>query len=247
MCRLLGFSSKNSSSIPQLLGQDLDNFIALSEIHCDGWGYSHVEHASHHAEKFREPIPAIDSTHLTEQISAPTDGALLHFRWASKGLDVKESNTHPFTYKDITFIHNGSFKPFDVLKPYISDEYLARAEGDTDSELYFLYLLTEIKKHGFLPGIKSALTFIKDNIDHSSANMMIMNKDFFVTAARYNQDRIPDLFKKDVDYYELRYKEVDGAVLVASSGWNQEGWTQLTNDSLLIVDRSDQSHSTLSI
>jgi hypothetical protein len=77
--------------------------------------------------------------------------------------------------------------------------------------------------------------------------MMIMNKDFFVTACRYNQDRIPDLFKKDLDYYELRYKEVDGAVLVASSGWNQEGWTQLTNDSLLIVDRSDQSHSTLTI
>ena len=189
----------------------------------------------------------MDSTHLTEQISAPTDGALLHFRWASKGLDVKESNTHPFTYEGITFIHNGSFKPFDGLKPYISDEYLKLAQGDTDSELYFLYLLTEIKKHGFLPGIKSALTFIKDNIDHSSANMMIMNKDFFVTACRYNQDRIPDLFKKDIDYYELRYKDVDGAVLVASSGWNQEGWTQLTNDSLLIVDRSDQSHSTLSI
>ena len=77
--------------------------------------------------------------------------------------------------------------------------------------------------------------------------MMIMNKDFFVTACRYNQDRIPDLFKKDVDYYELRYKEVDGSVLVASSGWNQQGWTMLKNDSLLIVDRSDQSVSTLDI
>ena len=38
-----------------------------------------------------------------------------------------------------------------------------------------------------------------------------------------------------------------GSVLVASSGWNQEGWTMLPNDSLLIVDRSDQSHSTLTI
>jgi predicted glutamine amidotransferase len=247
MCRLLGFSSKNSSSLPQLLGQDLDKFVALSSIHCDGWGYAHVEHSSHHAEKFREPIPAIDSAHLKEELDTPTDGALLHFRWASKGLDVKESNTHPFTHEGITFIHNGSFRPFDVLKPYISEEYLALAQGDTDSELYFLYLLTEIKKHGFLQGITSALRFIKENIDHSSANMMIMNKDFFVTACRYNQDRIPDLFKKDIDYYELRYKEVDGSVLVASSGWNQEGWTMLPNDSLLIVDRSDQSHSTLAI
>ena len=247
MCRLLGFCSKNSSTLPQLLGQDLDKFVALSQIHCDGWGYAHIEHSSTTAEKFREPIPAIDSPHLTEQINTPTDGALLHFRWASKGLDVKEVNTHPFTYKDITFIHNGSFRPFDTLAPYISDTYKKLIQGDTDSELYFYYLLTEIDKHGFIEGITSALKFIKANIDHSSANMMIMNKDYFVTACRYNQDRIPDLFKKDLDYYELRYKEIDGAVLVASSGWNQDGWTMLDNDSLLIVNRNDQSHQVRAI
>ena len=247
MCRLLGFCSKNSSTLPQLLGQDLDKFVALSQIHCDGWGYAHIEHSSTTAEKFREPIPAIDSPHLTEQINTPTDGALLHFRWASKGLDVKEVNTHPFTYKDITFIHNGSFRPFDTLAPYISDTYKKLIQGDTDSELYFYYLLTEIDKHGFIEGIASAVKFIKANIDHSSANMMIMNKDYFVTACRYNQDRIPDLFKKDIDYYELRYKEVDGAVLVASSGWNQDGWTMLNNDSLLIVNRNDQSHQVRAI
>lgn len=247
MCRLLGFCSKNSSTLPQLLGQDLDKFVALSQIHCDGWGYAHIEHSSTTAEKFREPIPAIDSPHLTEQINTPTDGALLHFRWASKGLDVKEVNTHPFTFKDITFIHNGSFRPFDTLAPYVSDTFKKLIQGDTDSELYFYYLLTEIDKHGFIEGITSALKFIKANIDHSSANMMIMNKDYFVTACRYNQDRIPDLFKKDLDYYELRYKEIDGAVLVASSGWNQDGWTLLNNDSLLIVNRNDQSHQVRAI
>jgi len=120
-------------------------------------------------------------------------------------------------------------------------------QGDTDSELYFYYVLTEIDKHGFVDGITAALKFIKNNIDHSSANMMIMNKDFFITACRYNQDRIPDLFKKDIDYYELRYKVVDGAVLVASSGWNQDGWTMLNNDSLLIVDRNDQTISTVEL
>ena len=243
MCRLLGFSSKNSSTLPQLLGENLDKFVALSQIHCDGWGYAHVDHASTGSMNFKEPIPAIDSAHLKEQLETPVDGALLHFRWASKGLDVKESNTHPFTHDGISFIHNGSFRPFDVLKPYIAPEYLELAQGDTDSELYFLYLLTEIRKEGFLAGIQSALSFIKHNIDHSSANMMIMNKDYFVTACRYNQDRIPDLFKKDIDYYELRYKETPESVLVASSGWNQDGWTMLRNDSLLIVNRdTSQSH-----
>ena len=147
MCRLLGFSSKNSSSLPQLLGQDLDKFVSLSQIHCDGWGYALINHAETKAEKFREPIPAIDTPHLKEHIDAATDGALLHFRWASKGLDVKESNTHPFTYEGITFIHNGSFRPFDNLAPYISDKYKKLVQGDTDSELYFYFLLTEIDKH----------------------------------------------------------------------------------------------------
>lgn len=247
MCRLLGFSSKNSSSLPKLVGQDLDKFVSLSKIHCDGWGYAHVEHSSARAQMFREPIPAIDSLHLLEEIERPTDGGLLHFRWASTGLDVKESNTHPFSYEGISFIHNGSFRPFDNLAPFISEKFKKMVQGETDSELYFYYLLTEIDKHGFLSGITSALRFIKANIDHSSANMMIMNKDFFVTACRYNQDRIPELFKNDVDYYQLRYKEFDGSVVVGSSGWDQTGWTMLENNSLLIVDRIDQSHSTLAI
>ena len=243
MCRLLGFSANSSSTLPGLLGDDLDNFISLSAIHCDGWGYSHVGHNSAEVEKFREPIPAVNSKHLVEQLSAPSDGGLLHFRWASKGLDIKEDNTHPFTHDGVTFIHNGSFAPFDVLKPFISEEFLALVKGETDSELYFYFLLTEIKKHGFMPGIMSAMRFIKDNISHSSANMIIMNQDLFITACRYNQDRIPELFKKDIDYYELRYKMIDGSVVVASSGWEQTGWTLLENDSLLVVDRSDQSIS----
>ena len=77
--------------------------------------------------------------------------------------------------------------------------------------------------------------------------MMILNKDYFITACRYNQDRIPDLFKKDLDYYELRYKQTPDSVLVASSGWSQDGWTMLKNDSLLVVDRSNNSMRILEI
>ena len=239
----MGFASKNSSSFPKILGDNLDNFLELSLQHPDGWGYSHIDSTSQSASKFREPIPALKSNHLREQIQTDTDGALLHFRWASKGLDIKESNTHPFTYKDITFIHNGSFAPFDVLEPYIADKYKKLFEGETDSERYFYYLLTEIDRHGFLAGIKSALTFIKAEISHSSANMMMMNPHYFVTACRYNQDRIPAAFAGDQDYYELKYKKTTDGIVVASSGWDQGDWTLIPNDSLLVFDRNDQSLS----
>ena len=237
----MGFATQNSSSFPEILGNNLDNFLSLSLQHPDGWGYAHINRTGDTAVKFREAIPALNSTHLQDQLRTNTDGALLHFRWASKGLDIKESNSHPFTYGDITFIHNGSFAPFDVLEPYIADKYKKLFEGETDSERYFYYLLTEIDKYGFIDGIEKALAFIKANISHSSANMMIMNTKYFVTACRYNQDRIPLAFKDDVDYYELRYKKTANGVVVASSGWDQDGWELIPNDSLLIFDRNDQT------
>jgi hypothetical protein len=69
---------------------------------------------------------------------------------------------------------------------------------------------------------------------------MIMNNETFIAACIYNQDRIPDRFKDQIDYYRLKYTERDGNVIVGSSGWNQTGWNELPNGSLLIVDRKSQ-------
>jgi predicted glutamine amidotransferase len=73
--------------------------------------------------------------------------------------------------------------------------------------------------------------------------MMMMNPHYFVTACRYNQDRIPAAFADDQDYYELKYKKTTDGIVVASSGWNQGDWTLIPNDSLLVFDRDTQSLS----
>jgi predicted glutamine amidotransferase len=70
--------------------------------------------------------------------------------------------------------------------------------------------------------------------------MMIINSEYFIAACIYNQDKIPEKFKEDIDYYHLKYTKKDGQVVVASSGWNQEGWTDLPNGSLLVVERVGQ-------
>jgi predicted glutamine amidotransferase len=70
--------------------------------------------------------------------------------------------------------------------------------------------------------------------------MMIINSDYFIAACIYNQDKIPSKFKDSPDYYHLKYTTHDGQVVVASSGWNQEGWTDLPNGSVLVVDRVGQ-------
>jgi predicted glutamine amidotransferase len=70
--------------------------------------------------------------------------------------------------------------------------------------------------------------------------MMIINDQTFMAACIYNQDKIPSKFKDSPDYYHLKYTTRNGQVVVASSGWNQDGWQEIPNGSVLVVDRNEQ-------
>ena len=65
---------------------------------------------------------------------------------------------------------------------------------------------------------------------------MITNRDSFVAACIYNQDKIPDRFKDSPDYYHLKYTTKNNQVVVASSGWDQAGWSEIPTGSVLVVD-----------
>jgi predicted glutamine amidotransferase len=148
---------------------------------------------------------------------------------------VSENNTHPFIYEDISFIHNGATYPPAALEPFISPELIPLIQGDTDSERYFYFVITKIKELGFVEGCKAAANYIRANVDYSSINAMIMNEKQWVVICEHHTDRAPDWAPDD--YYELKYKSDAQGVLVASTGWNQPGWTVLANHHMLVIDR----------
>ncbi len=165
MCRLLGYSSQTLTTFGEVVGENFNQFVKLADDHCDGWGIATSEGKS--ADLYKEPVAATKSANFKEQLdSHKSSSALLHLRWATAGMAINENNTHPFTYQDISFIHNGSITPFDCLDPLIDKKYLSLAKGSTDSERYFLYLLTQIEKHGFVEGVKTGLSYIKNNCSY---------------------------------------------------------------------------------
>ena len=217
MCRLLGFVSDQKRNFPELFGNDFQEFVELSKVHCDGWGISNIGSDEKVAQMTREPIMAATSDKFKDKIAnLSTDGALLHIRWATPGLPIKEENSHPFIYEDITFTHNGAIRPATALNDEIDPKYLALCQG-------------------FITGIKNAVNYVRKNKDYSSINGMIMNEDYYVVIAEYDLAKIPPIFTED--YYELRFKKSQKSVMVGSSGWNQDGWEILPNHHLLVVNR----------
>jgi predicted glutamine amidotransferase len=239
MCRLLAYATRSQTTIPEFIGPEFSGFVDLSNIHKDSWGLAFDSDQKMRVEK--TPGTAAQDSQFSQSLqSHPSTGALLHFRWASPGLAVTQENAHPFAYQDISLIHNGAITPYGALEPLVAPEFLSLREGTTDTELYFLFLLTYIKKFGFLAGVNKAIETIRAQFTYSSINSMIMNKDYLIVLSEHDPENKPSW--ADEIYYELRYRVDENGIAVASSGWNQDGWTLMPNHSLLTFNRNDFSH-----
>lgn len=240
----MGYVSRNSTTLPEFIGPDFSGFVELSKVHKDSWGLALDNGQSILLAKKAETA-LVDPNFATTVNTRESDGGLLHFRWASPGLGVNDSNAHPFAYQDISLIHNGAIMPYDSLEPLVAPEFLALREGKTDTELYFLFLLTQISQCGFLEGVNSTISIIREKFRYSSINSMIMNKDYLVVISEHDPKNKPEW--ADEVYYELRYRADQNGLAVASSGWNQEGWELLPNHSRLIYNRRDFTYSVSSL
>lgn len=237
MCRLMGYVSTQDHTISEFVGPRFEDFAALSSLHCDGWGIAGIETGADHPTLVVEPTQASKSDEFKKVTqNAMSNGALLHLRWATAGLPVKEGNTHPFTHGEISFIHNGGIIPASSLHPFIDADLFETMRGDTDSERYFAVIITEIRKAGLVDGIVAAVRRIREECNYTSLNAMVLTPHQMIIINEHTFKAVPP--GQTEAYYDLYYRKDDEGVLVASSGWDQAGWTLIDNHRALVIDRT---------
>lgn len=237
MCRLMGYVSAKDYSISEFTGPRFEDFAALSAFHRDGWGIAELEAGTSIPTLIVEPSQASESATFKKVAEEnKSNGALLHFRWATAGLPVTEGNTHPFTHGEYSFIHNGGVIPATAMDSFIDPDLFAGLRGTTDSERYFATILTQIRKVGLIEGIAAAIRMIREECDYSSLNAMLLTPHAMIIINEHTYKRIPP--GETEAYYDLYYRKDAEGVLVASSGWNQDGWTLIENHRALIIDRA---------
>lgn len=239
MCRLMGFTSKIDTSLSDIAGSHFNEFAALADRHKDGWGFATD------SSLIKETSPATKSNTFYDATVAEEKAALLHFRLATNGFPIDQSNSHPFTRDGISFIHNGAITPADFLRDLIAPELLTELTGVTDSEKYFFSVLTLLKSHSLVESLLQIIRRIKETKNYSSLNCMILSPDQYIIACEYQQERVP--VDQPADYYRLFYKVEADAVVVASSGWDQSGWSEIANHTVVVVNRATLALDFISI
>jgi predicted glutamine amidotransferase len=237
MCRLLGWAAHTPRTLADLLGEeDLAEFTALSRKHGDGWGVAW--HTGEGLQLRKTPDAACSSGEYEQWVhDQATDLGLVHLRWATLGLPVEPANTHPFGYGDVAFAHNGSVSPPASLDELLGAEQRSAMQGTTDSERFFRAVLSASQDGARDGGLDTALagtvTRIAREKKFTSLNCLLATPDVLYAVCRFDPGHEGD---EEEDYFHLRYRVTDDAVVVSSTGWGRD-WEVLGNGELLVVQR----------
>jgi predicted glutamine amidotransferase len=249
VCRLLGYCSRADASLADLIGADgLREFSGLCALHGDGWGMAWYEGSEPVIRK--SPLRADSEPEFEKLTHEPvSDIGLVHLRWATPGLSINERNSHPFRYGQHVLAHNGAIHPQDRLPEMLPPSAERELTGTTDSERYFRLIMSRLADHDgdMVAAIADAAADIDRRFEATnSLNAILLAPDKLYAVCWYYQSRIPAAklrlhgYEREDDigaYFDLAYLATGDAVVVASSGWQQPGWTPVPTGHVLIVDR----------
>ncbi|MFE3857311.1 class II glutamine amidotransferase [Streptomyces griseorubiginosus] len=242
MCRLLGVVSRAPLPLAAALGELAAPFTELSREHADGWGIAAWPGRGGDGPRVVKGIARAAGDRLWDDAlgGTPADAAVLHLRMASPGLPVVPGNTHPFTAGGLAFAHNGFFSPYDALDGLIDPGLLSGAGGGTDSERFFLRVLTLLRDKGPVDALAQAAEDIRARTSFASLNCLLLTREALYAYA--DEDPESEVSRRrGPDFFRLRYRADGERVVVASSGVPQPdgAWSVLPYRRVLEVRRGD--------
>ena len=258
MCRLLGIVSAAPYDFNLVLCEAPRSMVKLSREHRDGWGMAtHAGTAGTDWSLHRSTLTASDDPTFSE-LAHQTQGriTIAHVRQKTVG-PVRRENTHPFQRGNWVFAHNGTVKDVTWLREQVSELRLGEIRGDTDSELFFAFLLSRLDAAELTTApvgpatdevIRSALLEATARSDFGSLDALLSNGEALYVA-RFGR---PLFFLERVPDGRWPGAVESGAVpvarrhclVVASEPLTDEAWTPLEPGTLLRMQADPEPRST---
>jgi predicted glutamine amidotransferase len=253
MCRLVGWVSRTPTSLADLIGEDgLAELTTLSHQHSDGWGIAWWEGGELRSQTSH--LPAHSSPdYAAAAREVRSDAGLLHLRWATHGIAIAPANTHPFLVDDWAFGHNGAVRPAEGLLSLLSRHEIDDLRGDTDSERLLHVLLARVRAHGLDEGLRRMVEDVCRDLTPSSLNALLLGRDELTAVCCHGSDSEGDgpavegPPEDQPGYFDLRWRQQDGAVVVASQPLGSAQWRRLQNGTALVVRRGSAQPRTVLI
>jgi glutamine amidotransferase len=157
MCRLYGFLATEPTRLEcslvaaQNALQNQSDRDSRGVRNADGWGIAHW--IGDDREVIKSTMPAFADDQFAEVASDIwSEAAIAHVRASTVG-EVAADNTHPFMFGTSAFAHNGTIPVFDHVSTRLDIGPYGPPDGETDSELAFLWILNRMGEYGLDPGV----------------------------------------------------------------------------------------------
>lgn len=268
MCRFIAYLGE-----PILLSSlvtDPDHSIIHQSYHSrerpeplngDGFGLAwYVPRLSESAALFKDTTPAWSNENLRQVAKVvESDCIFAHVRAATGGSPVSRLNCHPFSFGNLTFMHNGLIPEFGRMKRRLleglSDETFDSITGSTDSEHIFA-LFCEYYRGGGLQAMIESLRRTIARLEELRAELKIQRQCFLnfaitdgnvLLSTRYISDGSElanSLYYAEGEKYRcengvcMLERGRRSSVVVASERLSLASeWTRVAPNQLLIADR----------
>lgn len=233
MCRLLGIVASQPVDFGALLAARPRSLAALGEEHKDGWGLASFARGRWQVHKGTRAASRDARFH---QRALALRGELLvsHVRKRTVGA-TRIANSHPFASDGWVFAHNGTIEDRSWVASQVSPTRAAGIRGDTDSELFFAWVLTRLDAVGVAdrPATRETDAVVADLAAECRERPQFGSLNFLLSngASCYVHR-----FGRSLFLLERGGRARKPAVFVASERMTDERWSEVEDKKLIRID-----------